>query len=124
MPHKTLMSTATLGDMLVHAGERPERRETLAIIDCRYDLGDDRWGSTAYHAAHIPGAIHASLLHDLSGPLTGHNGRHPLPSVDAMVATFSRMGIAAGSLGGVCWITFSLGLAPDLAPDRHPIRHR
>jgi thiosulfate/3-mercaptopyruvate sulfurtransferase len=34
------------------------------------------------------------LSHDLSAPVTGHNGRHPLPSRDALAATFSRLGIS------------------------------
>jgi thiosulfate/3-mercaptopyruvate sulfurtransferase len=97
VPHKTLISTATLADLHANAGEHPEHSEALAIIDCRYDLGDDTWGVNAYRAAHIPGAVYASLSRELSGPLTGRNGRHPLPSLDAMVGTFSRMGIGPGT---------------------------
>src|SRR4029078_10728477 len=31
----------------------------------------------------------------LAGPRTGTNGRHPLPAVEEMAATFGRLGIAA-----------------------------
>ena len=43
------------------------------------------------------GAAYASLSEDLSGPLTGTNGRHPLPTVESMEATFSRLGIGRGT---------------------------
>ena len=79
----TIVSTATLAD---HLGE-------WAIIDCRFDLQNEQWGREQYRAAHIPGAVYASLNDDLSGPTRGTNGRHPLPSVDALAAVFSRLGI-------------------------------
>jgi len=64
-----------------------------ALIDCRYDLNDTTWGHTQYLDAHIPGAVYASLSHDLSTTPDGTNGRHPLPSPEAMAATFGRRGI-------------------------------
>ncbi len=64
-----------------------------AFVDCRTDLTDSGWGLRSYRQAHIPGAIHADLETDLSAPRTGRNGRHPLPSPEAMAAVFSRWGI-------------------------------
>jgi thiosulfate/3-mercaptopyruvate sulfurtransferase len=64
-----------------------------AVIDCRYDLKDTAAGRAQYAAAHIPGAVYASLSHDLSGAPDGTNGRHPLPSPDALTRTFSGFGI-------------------------------
>jgi thiosulfate/3-mercaptopyruvate sulfurtransferase len=52
---------------------------TLAILDCRFDLGRPEAGRTAFLAAHIPGARFADLNSDLAGPVTAHSGRHPLP---------------------------------------------
>ena len=49
------------------------------VFDCRNDLADPARGVQAYAQGHIPGAVHAHLEHDLSGPKTGTNGRHPLP---------------------------------------------
>ena len=40
-----------------------------------------------------PNAIYAHLDRDLSGPVTSTSGRHPLPSVEAFVATLSRWGV-------------------------------
>jgi thiosulfate/3-mercaptopyruvate sulfurtransferase len=62
-------------------------------VDCRFDLANDGWGREQYAAGHIPGAVYASLNDDLSAPRTGTNGRHPLPSQDALVATLQRLGI-------------------------------
>lgn len=50
------------------------------FIDCRYDLMDKEKGVREYANNHIPGALHAHIDRDLSGPVgDGHRGRHPLP---------------------------------------------
>ncbi len=69
----------------------------LVIVDCRFQLADPDAGRRAYLAAHIPGAVYAHLDRDLSGPKTGHNGRHPLPTPEAMRATFGARGIGPGA---------------------------
>jgi thiosulfate/3-mercaptopyruvate sulfurtransferase len=86
--HTILISTDTLADHL---------DGSWAIVDCRYDLHNDAWGLEQYRAAHIPGAVYASISRDLSGPLTGTNGRHPLPCVEDVEATFARFGISSGT---------------------------
>jgi len=83
----TLISTAALAEHL---------SDSWIIADCRCDLQRDDWGHKEYEASHIPGAIFVSLSQHLSAPLTGINGRHPLPSPNAMVATFEHLGIANG----------------------------
>jgi thiosulfate/3-mercaptopyruvate sulfurtransferase len=85
-----------------------------AIVDCRFDLQNERWGRDQYRAAHVPGAVYASMNDDLSGARSGTNGRHPLPAIDALAATFGRLGIDrttqvvaydqdAGSYASRCW---------------------
>ena len=88
MPYTTLIST----DELAHLGD-----SSWVIADCRHDLRNEEWGRAQYEGGHIPGAVFVSLPHDLAGPRTGTNGRHPLPNLDAMVATFGRLGIHAGT---------------------------
>jgi thiosulfate/3-mercaptopyruvate sulfurtransferase len=83
--HQTIVSSDELAPHL----DDP----TWTIVDCRYDLNDDRWGEEQYRAAHIPRAVYASLGHDLSGPKDGRNGRHPLPGHDVMATTFGLWGI-------------------------------
>jgi thiosulfate/3-mercaptopyruvate sulfurtransferase len=85
MAFTTLVDTATLATHL--AGTR------FAVVDCRFALTDEGWGEREYVARHIPGAVFAHLGHDLSGPLTGQNGRHPLPDPKALAMTFGRLGI-------------------------------
>ena len=63
------------------------------IIDCRFELARPSWGEQAFAAGHIPGALYAHLDRDLSGPRTVLTGRHPLPEVGALEATFGRWGI-------------------------------
>ena len=87
MPYHTLISTEQLADHLSN---------DWVIVDCRYDLQKELWGHDNYRAAHVPGAVYASLGEDLAGPRTGKNGRHPVPSVDALAATFGRLGISRG----------------------------
>ncbi len=84
----TLISTKTLAAHLDNS---------WAIVDCRYDLKNTDWGREQYRAEHIPGAVYASLSHDLAGTPSGTNGRHPIPPVDQLAATFGRLGIGPGT---------------------------
>ena len=86
MAHATLISTDTLAAHL---------DGSWAIVDCRYDLRNQSWGHEQYRAGHIPGAVYASLSHDLSAVPSGTNGRHPLPCVEDLEATFGRLGISS-----------------------------
>ena len=87
--HTTLISTEQLA---AHLND-----SSWLIADCRYNLKDEQWGAAQYAAGHIAGAVFVNLAHDLAGPRTGANGRHPLPSLDAMAATFARLGIGDGT---------------------------
>ncbi len=87
MNYTTLISTTALAGHL----DDP----SLVIVDCRHNLTDGDAGASAYRAAHIPGARFLHLDHDLSGPKTGRNGRHPLPDIAVLAATFGRIGIDA-----------------------------
>jgi thiosulfate/3-mercaptopyruvate sulfurtransferase len=86
--HTTIVSSE---DLAAHLDD-----PAWAIVDCRYDLNNETWGEEQYRASHIPGAVYASLGHDLSGPKDGRNGRHPLPGHDAMATTFGLWGVAEG----------------------------
>jgi thiosulfate/3-mercaptopyruvate sulfurtransferase len=89
VPYTTLISTADLADRL----SSPDWR----VVDCRFDLTDEARGEALYAQAHIPGAVYASLSHDLSATPTGGNGRHPLPDAGTMAATFGRLGISSAT---------------------------
>lgn len=66
---------------------------SCVILDCRHDLSDFKAGRRAFEAGHIPGAQFADIEQDLSGPKTGRNGRHPLPSRQTLAEQFGRWGI-------------------------------
>jgi thiosulfate/3-mercaptopyruvate sulfurtransferase len=76
----------------------------VLIVDCRYDQFDAGKGERDYRAEHVPGAVFASLDHDLSDltriPLG--LGRHPLPSEEAFSTSLSRWGWRPG-LQVVCY---------------------
>ncbi|HTT10605.1 MAG TPA: sulfurtransferase [Burkholderiaceae bacterium] len=63
------------------------------IVDCRHDLRDHAFGRREYDAGHVAGAFFADIEHDLSGPKTGTNGRHPLPARDKLVELFRGWGL-------------------------------
>jgi thiosulfate/3-mercaptopyruvate sulfurtransferase len=90
MTFTTLISTDELAERLT------DPAFAVAVVDCRFMLDDVAWGRREYLEGHIPGAVYADLDHDLSAAKTGTNGRHPLPSPDALRATFSKLGIADG----------------------------
>jgi thiosulfate/3-mercaptopyruvate sulfurtransferase len=66
----------------------------FVIFDCRHELTNPEMGTKAYAESHIPGALFAHLDRDLAGPLTGRNGRHPLPDPQTFSAWLSRMGVS------------------------------
>ncbi|MDJ0728394.1 MAG: sulfurtransferase [Crocosphaera sp.] len=68
----------------------------LAIIDCRFRLGDPNWGYEQYLISHIPGAYYLNLDQDLSSPVTTHGGRHPLPDASIFARKLESMGIKLG----------------------------
>jgi thiosulfate/3-mercaptopyruvate sulfurtransferase len=88
MAFTTLIST---GALALHMDD-----PAFAIVDCRYKLDDASWGEREYAAAHIPGSVYADLAHDLAGPKTGTNGRHPLPEPHALAQTLGRLGVSSG----------------------------
>ncbi len=89
MPHTTLVSAGELAARLAD----PD----WLVADCRFDLADRDAGVRAWQASHVPGAIHADLERDLSAPVAPKTGRHPLPPIDAIVATLSRSGVTGGT---------------------------
>ncbi|CAM3664333.1 Sulfurtransferase [Bordetella sputigena] len=87
MPFDTLISAQDLASLRAR-GDTP-----LLIADCRFDLMDTGAGSQAYRRGHLPGAHYLHLEEDLSGAVTGRNGRHPLPDRDALAARLAALGM-------------------------------
>lgn len=66
---------------------------TWRVFDCRHDLKNLEYGRQAYAKGHIPGALFMHADDDLAGPMTGLNGRHPLPDIAAFAARLSACGV-------------------------------
>ena len=64
------------------------------IFDCRHDLANPGSGQVEYEKGHIKGALFAHLDRDLSAPLTGKNGRHPLPEMQDFIRFLEKSGVA------------------------------
>ncbi len=88
MRHATLVSVS---DLSAHLND-PD----WIVCDCRHDLVKTDAGRSAYAQAHIPSARFVHLDEDLSAPLTGRNGRHPLPDPAKFVARLGSLGIDNG----------------------------
>lgn len=89
-PFSDVISPAELAPLLTP----PE----LRVLDCRASLQDSGAGRAAYAAGHLPGALFADLLDDLSGPIVpGRTGRHPLPAANALVDKLRRWGIGGST---------------------------
>lgn len=82
MPTGPLVSTEELA-------AHPEWR----VFDCRHDLARPGWGLEEYGKAHIAGALFAHLDRDLSAPMTGKNGRHPLPGAPDFTRFLQKSGL-------------------------------
>ena len=107
MSYTTLVNVATLA---AHLGD-PD----WLVVDVRHQLSDTGYGERVYGEAHIPGAAFLHCDRDLSGPMTGSNGRHPLPDPDKLAARLGEIGIgprtqvvvyddAQGMIAGRLWL--------------------
>lgn len=63
------------------------------IFDCRHDLTNPDFGRDAYARGHLPGARFLHLDQDLSSPMTGRNGRHPLPDPEKLARRLGELGV-------------------------------
>jgi thiosulfate/3-mercaptopyruvate sulfurtransferase len=87
MSFSTVVSCATLAEHL----NDPDWR----VFDCRHLLSDVGYGEKVYSEGHLPGAFFLHLDRDLSGPMTGRNGRHPLPDPHALARKLGAAGVSA-----------------------------
>ena len=84
------------------------------IFDCRHQLSDPLAGEAAYAQGHLPGAAFLHLDRDLSSPVNGRNGRHPLPDPQQLAEKLGAAGVskqtqvvvyddAGGMIAGRLW---------------------
>jgi thiosulfate/3-mercaptopyruvate sulfurtransferase len=70
-----------------------ENIDHVRVVDCRFNLGNSDEGQQLYLQNHIPGAIYAHLEKDLSGDVSQHGGRHPLPDLKELTKFLEGQGI-------------------------------
>lgn len=83
-------STLLSGEVLAGHLNDPDWR----IFDCRHQLSDVEFGAQAYADGHLPGAIFLHLDRDLSAPMNGRNGRHPLPDTQLLASKLGAAGVS------------------------------
>ncbi|WP_369138819.1 sulfurtransferase [Modestobacter versicolor] len=66
------------------------------LLDVRWQLGRTD-GREQYRAGHLPGAVFVDLETELAAPGSPAEGRHPLPSVQALQSAARRWGLEDGS---------------------------
>jgi thiosulfate/3-mercaptopyruvate sulfurtransferase len=86
MTLSTLVSTQELAEHL--------NDPAWVVLDARFTLDDEAWGSRAYLESHIPGALRADLAIDMAGPIIeGVTGRRPFPEPTEFAARAAAWGI-------------------------------
>ena len=106
------MSYTTLVDVLTLKAHLDD--PSWLVVDVRHQLADTGYGERAYAAGHIPGAVFLHCDRDLSAPMTGSNGRHPLPDVEKLARRLGETGVgtttqvvvyddAQGMIAGRLW---------------------
>ncbi len=107
LSYTTLVDVATLA---AHLGD-PD----WLVVNVRHQLADTGYGERVYGEAHIPGAVFLHCDRDLSGPMTGSNGRHPMPDAVRLAARLGEIGVgsrtqvvvyddAQGMIAGRLWL--------------------
>jgi thiosulfate/3-mercaptopyruvate sulfurtransferase len=71
--------------------------QNVRIVDCSFSLADPEKGRQEYDTHHIPGAIYFDLEKDLSGKVSEHGGRHPLPPIEEFISKLELAGIVEES---------------------------
>ena len=106
------MSWTTLVDAATLAAHLDD--PAWLVVDVRHQLADTAYGDRVYAESHIPGAAFLHCDRDLSGPVSGSNGRHPLPAPEKLAARLGEIGIgpqtqvvvyddAQGMIAGRLW---------------------
>jgi thiosulfate/3-mercaptopyruvate sulfurtransferase len=68
----------------------------VVLLDVRWALGDPH-GRDHHLAGHLPGAVFVDLETELAAPASAAEGRHPLPSVQALQSAARRWGLMQDS---------------------------
>lgn len=87
------LSTLVSCELLAAHLDDPQWR----VFDCRHLLSDVGYGARAYAEGHLPGASFLHLDRDLSAPMNGRNGRHPLPDPRQLADRLGAAGVSGST---------------------------
>jgi len=73
------------------------KTENLIILDARAELNDFDYGYAGYKEGHIEGAYFVSMEDIMTGKVSIHGGRHPLPNMEKFIEDMKRFGIEDNS---------------------------
>src|SRR5690349_4948612 len=94
MPRRYCLGCADMSAVLISATELAERLEDVTLLDVRWKLGGPP-GHGEHLKGHIPGAVFVSLDTELAAHGAPTEGRHPLPSLEALQSAARRWGVRA-----------------------------
>lgn len=92
----TAAAEASAVPVLIGAAELRESLGDVVLLDVRWSLAEPD-GRPAYLAGHLPGAVYVDLETELSRHGDASEGRHPLPTRDALEAAARRWGVTPGA---------------------------
>lgn len=67
--------------------------DDVIVLDCRFDLFDEKYGKKAYEEAHIKNAFYMDVNNDLSGAIKEHGGYRPIPDIYTFKEKLENIGI-------------------------------
>ena len=71
--------------------------DNLILLDARAELNDPKAGYNQYKTGHIKRAQFVSLEDTMTGKVSEHGGRHPLPDMEAFIKEMKQLGISDSS---------------------------
>ena len=96
--------------VLIQVDELLAQRGHVVLLDVRWALGDPH-GRDHYREGHLPGAVFVDLETELAAPASAAEGRHPLPSLQALQFAARSWGLSNGSRAVVYDATGGLAAA-------------
>ena len=81
--------------ILITADELADAGPSVRVLDVRWTLPKPD-GRDDFRAGHVPGAVYVDLDHELAGHGEPTDGRHPLPTVEALQESARSWGIDDG----------------------------
>jgi len=87
----------TMSTFIIKPDFFKENFENYIVLDCRAELADHDFGKREYSKEHIKGAFFVDGEKVLTGKISEHGGRHPMPEMEEFRKTMESFGISDSS---------------------------